>query len=131
MLLSLDCGIKVRIALVECSYTYSGLIEGTPNEDLNNKLLQFFQRRLDEIWGGGRKNYLLPPQIDRTDPEHPLLQQARMIAMLDHIGSSEEPLTQLVDGWFTRTLIDRPLVEIIQNDLHGLPWLELAEEYEI
>lgn len=129
MLLSLDCGIKVRAISVECSYTYGGLIEGSPNEEVNNRILQFFQKRLDEIWGG-RKNHLQLPQIDRTDPEHPLLPEAQMIAWLDYVGSSEEPLTQLVVGWFTHTFNDRPLVEIIQNDLHGLPWRELAEEYE-
>lgn len=135
MWLTLDSGLKVRADAIECSYTYGGLLEGRPNEEVNARILKYLQTKLGKIWGG-RKNHLLPPQIDRSDPEHPLLPPAMMIAWLDSVEHMEGGihgrirLSQLVVGWFTRSFSDRPLIDILQQELHALPWHELAEEYE-
>src|SRR5262245_42079815 len=102
MFITLNCGRRVSVDAFDYSRTYSGLLEGLPNAEINDWIIQRALIRQESSWGR-RPTYLIQPVIERKDPEHPRLPPVLLLARL----RCNEPIdpnfmgSELVVVWFS------------------------------
>ena len=58
----LDCGPEVTVQACYYDRTYSGLIEGVPSQEFNDRIVAGALRLADTLWPGS-KIHLIPPAI--------------------------------------------------------------------
>ena len=127
----MDCGRRVTLEGLYFDYTYSGMLEGRPNDFINNHIIEQTKNK-PNIFPGAHQPYLIPPEIDRTDPERPILPPVRMwISLLDH-----EPIdpkfmgSSLVVICFVHTFTGRPVENVIAEVIRPLDWNSLAHDFD-
>jgi hypothetical protein len=127
-LLTLDCGAQVWLDSFDYSRTYGGLLEGLPNAEINSRIIA--RARVMESWGP-RKTHLIPPEVDARDPRHPALPPALLRAWL-WCGEPIDPAymgSELVVVWFSEECLDEPIAEMVLRAVRGLPWDQLADDF--
>jgi hypothetical protein len=131
LILKLDCGRDVVLDDFFYSRTYSGLLGGGPDHELNEHILEEAKRRVVKVWGP-RKTHVIPPAVNDVDPAHPRLPPTLMIAWLYCIDPIDPRRmgSELVVVWFTGECHERPIAEVVFDAIHGLPWQELAEDFD-
>jgi len=103
-------------------------LEGLPNEEMNARIIE---RALDKGEWGPRKTHLIPPKVDDRDPKHPGLPPALLRAWL----WCSEPIDQtfmgseLVVVWFAEECLHVPIAEVVLRAVYGLPWDQLADDF--
>lgn len=128
----LTCGSTVYLDDFHYSRTYGGLLEGSPNAEMNARIVKRAMERMEPIWGK-RKTHLIPPEIDHSDPQHPSLPSTELTAWLtcnepndSHFDGSELVLIWYVDdGEFELSSIH----EVTSRALKQINWSELAEDF--
>jgi uncharacterized protein (TIGR02996 family) len=127
----LDCGRWVAVDAFDCMRTYIGLMEGRPNRDMNEHILEGARTRMRPVWGE-RMTHLVPPVIDESDPEHPVLPPVCLTAWLTCYQPIREPNagSELVVVWFRGEFAGEPMEQVIFEGIRGLAWEELAADFE-
>ena len=129
--LMLDCGREVTLDAFDYARTYSGLLEGLPNAEMNARIVARALAARDGSWGR-RKTHLIPPAIDDRDPAHPALPFALLRAWLICC----EPIDPAFQGselavvWFADECHDEPIADVVFRAIRGLPWEKLAEDFD-
>jgi hypothetical protein len=126
--MTLDCGRRVTLDGFEYSPTYASLFDGLPNAEINSDIIEWAQAK--ETWGP-RKTHLIPPAVDARDPSHPVLPPALLRAWVwcndpinpAFMGSS------LVVVWFADECHAEPIADVVLRAIRGLPWEQLAEDF--
>lgn len=127
----LESGRSITADAYEYSRTYLELMEGLPNARLNRRILDEAQKKARTLWGK-RKVYLVSPECDRTDPEHPVLPPAQYIAWL----TCPEPVdpkfmaSELVAVFYSGLPEDTPIPEVFRKYLEHLNWEHLAHDFD-
>jgi hypothetical protein len=113
-----------------CRDTYIGLLEGLPDRRLNEETLERARAQMRPLWGE-RKTCLVPPVLDRSDPEHPLLPPVCLTAWLTCFQPIKEPNagSELVVVWFRGPFAGEPMEQVLAEGIRALPWEELAEDF--
>jgi uncharacterized protein (TIGR02996 family) len=126
----LDCGRRVYVDAFYCHDTYIGLLEGRPNRQMNEEILERARTRMRPLWGE-RKTHLVPPVIDESDPRHPVLPPVCLTAWLTCCQPVQEPNagSELVVVWFRAALAGELMEQVIADGIRALPWEELAEDF--
>ena len=127
----LDCGRFVTVDAFYSQRTYSGLMLGRPNRQLNEEIISRCLTEMAPLWGR-RKVHVVPPTIKEPLTDHPALPHFRYTAWLE----CNEPLSKenhgstLVVVWFRdEASEDEPLKKILYDGIRSLPWDELAEDF--
>ncbi|QEH35372.1 hypothetical protein OJF2_39240 [Aquisphaera giovannonii] len=128
---TLDCGRRVTLDAFDYARTYSGLLEGLPTPAINARIIEHALSERDGTWGR-RRTHLIPPAVDDSDPDHPLLPPACLRAWLwcndpidpAFMGSS------LVVVWFAEDCFGESIARVVLRDLRGLPWERIAEDFD-
>ena len=128
----LDCGRSVTVDAVHFIRTYGGLLEGQPNQRMNDDLIsRAVERAGGRLWGT-RKVHLIPPLVDRSDPAHPTLPRVELTAWLTCYRPIAEPNagSELVVVWYRDEFPGLALDGVVYEAIRGLAWEELAEDFE-
>jgi hypothetical protein len=114
-----------------CKSTYIGLLEGRPDRQMNEKILERARTEMRRLWGE-RRTYLAPPVIDQSDPEHPALPPVCLTAWLTCFQPIKEPNagSELVVVWFRGEFAGEPMTQVLADGIRALPWEALAEDFE-
>ncbi|NUM35668.1 MAG: hypothetical protein HUU50_14065 [Candidatus Brocadiae bacterium] len=131
--IELKCGRSVYISDFDYTRTYGGLIEGMPNEKLNNKIIECAMIRMQLIWGK-RKTHLIPPKIDTSDPKHPSLPSTQLTAYIvcndpvnnNYMGS------ELVIVWYIKDedFESSSMRDVTAAALNSINWNDLAQDFD-
>jgi hypothetical protein len=131
LFVTLDCGRKVSLDALDYSRTYACLLEGRPDPDLNARIIEHATTERDATWGK-RPFYVIPPVLDLRDPAHPVMPPAQFRAWL----TCYEPInpefmgSHLVVLWFSDECHSEPLAEVVFRAIRGLPWEQLAQDFD-
>jgi hypothetical protein len=127
---NLDCGRSVALQALYYQRTYLSLLEGSPDRELNDRILEQVESEMEPLWGGCRVHVILP-EIDESNPAHSNLPPVRFTAWLYC-----PPVAKVNDGselvvvWFREDCSGEPLDQIVGEAIRSLPWDELAEVFE-
>src|SRR5262249_26774299 len=80
MFIKLDCGRSVWVDSFFYTRTYGGLLEGRPNRQLNEQIVHEIRGLMMRLWL--KKTHVIPPQLDESDPDHPVLPPVALGACL-------------------------------------------------
>ena len=95
MIIKLDSGHNIRLAKLNQRYTYEGSLLGSPNEELNNELLEHYQSSVKETFYLDNL-YMIDPPASNADTtflgniyfeDDPLKKIATMNTNQEHIDS--------------------------------------------
>ena len=132
LFLTLDCGRKVTLASFDYTRTYAGLLEGRPDTEMNARIIERQLTARDESWGR-RKTYLFPPVIDNRDPAYPVLPPACLRAWV-WCNDPIDPAfmgSELVIVWFADECHAELIADVVFRAIRGLPWEQLAEDFDL
>ncbi|MCB9927779.1 MAG: hypothetical protein H6822_36955 [Planctomycetaceae bacterium] len=131
--INLKCGRSVYISDFHYSRTYGGLLEGSPDEEMNNRIIQRALSRMDSIWGK-RRTHLIPPEVDTKDPEHPSLPSTELTAWI----TCHEPVnhqymgSELVLVWYVddEAFETSSIRDVTSAALNAINWNDLADDFD-
>ena len=131
MFFTLDCGRKVAVDAFYCQRTYLSLLEGRPNREMNERIIECSKSEMRPLWGE-RQVYVIPPVLDQSDLTHPALPPIRFTAWLTCYEpiQSENAGSELVAIWFRPECDGQSLAQIIQDGIHDIQWEKLARDFE-
>lgn len=131
LFLKLDCGRDVALDAFDYARTYAGLTEGRPNAEMNARIIERELAERDGSWGK-RKTHLIPPVIDDRDPAHPVLPTACLRAWLTCFQPVNPAFmgSELVVVWFAGECHAEPITDVVFRAVRGLPWEQLAEDFD-
>jgi hypothetical protein len=123
MKINLECGVTVEVTDFEFTTTYGGLIEGVPNQEFNDEIIERAVRK--QPFGPYRPQHLIPPVIDHSGG-WPRLPSFILSAFLVNVFKQQH----LVVVWLRDDFDDLTIPQVICDAVRTLPWLALAEHYE-
>jgi hypothetical protein len=127
----LDCGRSVAVEALYYQRTYLSLLEGRPNREMSDRILKQARTEMAPLWGE-RRVYVIPPEVNESDPAHPALPPLRFTAWLCCYQPIEAPNagSQLVVVWFWQKCPGEPLDKIVGDAIRSLPWENVAQAFE-
>jgi hypothetical protein len=130
LLLTLDCGRQVYLDAFDYRSTYAGLLEGGPNDKINSGRITDAQAAHEPTWGK-RRVHLIPPDMDLTDPAHPVLPQVLLRAWLVCYQPVNPAFhgSELVVVWFAGECHAEPITDVVYRAVRGLLWEQLADDF--
>ena len=124
MHIKLLSGIEVSASDFSFGYTYGGLLEGTPNEKFNRKIVE--RTNYPSNWGA-RKTLKLSPSEEEIKrglkPAHYAVWLSSTPINPDYHGS------ELVVIWFDFAPKERSIKEIIQAGVEAIDWKSNAKDF--
>ena len=131
----LSSGRLVWLDAVHVSRTYASLLEGSPDDEYNAKLIDRATTALSKTWGE-RQTHVIPPQtrriteVGRTYDRFPELRY--------HAWLTSDPIedrwcpSELVVCWFGSPEEYRatPLFDLVARAASDLPWERLARDFD-
>jgi len=139
LFIKLKCGMHVSVSNFYYNRTYSGLIAGIPNEEINNRIVDKAMNRMDSIWGI-RKTHLIPPTITMkpvrssgsTYPSLPSTELTAWITCLMPIND-EHMASELVLVWYVddKAFEASSIRDVTSDALNMINWSEVAEGYDL
>lgn len=129
-MVTLDNGKKVYIDSFHSGITYSGWIIGNPyHTEANEYEIESIRRTAEKVWGQ-RATHVIRPQC-HSDPEgEKALPAYKCAVWLLGPPKGDACGSQLVVIFFTDSLYDRPLEQVIEEAVHDIEWEKLAEDYD-
>jgi hypothetical protein len=130
LIMKLDCGRQVSLDAFNYGRTYGGLMLGRPNAKLNAWTIEAEVAAASKSWGP-RKTHLIPPAVDDRDPKHPLLPPTCLWAWLTCPCPIKPTFqaSELVVVWFADECHAEPIADVVFRAVRGLPWEELAQDF--
>lgn len=123
-------GREVRVEGIHITETYSGLLEGYPDEELNTETLANARTLMNGCWGA-RRTHMIAPTYSQ-DSGHTFLPPWLCIAWL----SSPDPIdpsfmgSEMVVIWFAHDACSMPIKQMIHEAAKDLDWESLAEDFD-
>jgi hypothetical protein len=119
------------------SETYVGLLEGTPNDEINRMILKGVPARYQHVFGK-HPVYVLPPVIERWEEPHPagrfgkriiaVMPHIEVAALFESIDSTGQP-SALIIAWH-QNAVSLTLSDDIQHRLTTIDWPSHAHDFE-
>ena len=130
LFLKLDCGRDVFLDAFDYSRTYAGVLAG-PTADMNADIVKDALAEREGSWGK-RAVHLIPPVVDVTDPDHPALPPALLRAWLVCVEPVNPAFmgSELVVVWFADECHAEPIADVVFRAIRGLPWDQLAADFD-
>jgi len=121
----------VRVEDFHYQHTYASLFSGRPDADLNDCILKDAIKKADKIWGSTAV-HLIRPEVDKSDPDHPVLPPVLLRAYL----TCSEPIGPAFDGsglavvWLTDACHSDSIEDLVARAIKDLAWEELATDFD-
>lgn len=128
--LQLKSGRDVSIEGCHITETYSGLLEGYPDEKLNFKTLENAKTLMTACWGS-RPTYIVPTTyLQKSGAE--FLPPWLCLTWLTSLSPIDSDFTgsELVVVWFIQDAYSVPLVKLISDAVMDLDWDSLAGDFD-
>ncbi len=131
LFLTLDCGRQVSLDSFDYSRTYSGLLMGKPDAEMNTRILEQARTEREATWGR-RAIHVIPPVVDTRDPKHPQLPSVMLRAWLTCYQSIDPNSdgSELVVVWFSNECHMDSIGDVVHRAIRGLAWDQLAAGFE-
>jgi hypothetical protein len=123
--IALDCGVAVDILSLYIQESYLGLLEGSPNEMINQRITKQFCERVNNIWGGSN-SHIIKPALTIKYAEPYLPRYAVAVWLREREGSFK----QLVVIFFADLDEDQEFHIAIKDHVKSIDWELLAMEWE-
>ena len=131
LFMNLDCGRQVFLENLAYSHTYGEILEGRPNSQLNAQIVDKVLTAR-ETTRGNWKVHLIPPSVDDSDPAHPklppVLLRARLIC--NQPINPKFMASALLVLWFRQDCHNETIANVVFQAIHGLPWDQLARDFD-
>lgn len=116
----LESGHELSVDSIHITQTYGGLLEGYPNEALNNETLESAKKLMEGCWGARKMHTIHPPV--RQEAGHPFLPPWLCMAWLTCLDpiNSDFMGSELVIIWFAHDVQTQPLAQQISNAVRFL-----------
>lgn len=127
----LSCQVEVRLTAFHCADTYASLLEGVPDQNYNNELIQKSQTRMVPMWGV-RPTYLIPPSIKmvslgKVNP----IQAPYLPPVVNHAWLTQcDDAVELVVIWFGHFNTEKSLTAYLSGIFNEVPWARVAMPYD-
>ena len=130
LFLKLDCGRSVYLDAFDYGRTYAGLFEGRPNGEINAMIIAELTKQ--KYPSAPRKIHLIPPEVDNHDSEHPVLPEVCLRAELVCFEPIDQAFmaSDLVVVWFDDECHTEPIEDVVFRAVRGLPWKDLARDFD-
>lgn len=100
---------------------------------MNDRIIARALNRMETIWGK-RKTYLIPPNVNTTEPEHPSLPSTELTAWI----TCNEPVdsnymgSELVLVWYLhdQEFESSSIRDVTSAALQTIDWNDLAEDFD-
>ena len=126
MKIKLNSGIELKVEAYNCTYTYAGLILGTPSDESNQRLINQLQYPKD--WGD---RVCVMKKSDMYASENILKPVINSLWL-----SSSEPIedknsfgADLVVMFFSDENLEMTIQQIILNGVRDIPWEKFATDF--
>ena len=125
MRINLNCGRKVMIWNFSLSRTYSGFLEGRPNEKINKKI--FESLTYPSEWGDRKKIIIFPQECEFKNKLKPIICTAFL---------ESEPIDSICDGsqlvviWFADEPNRLSFEEYIESGIKEIDWNNNAHDFD-
>jgi len=129
MKIQLNCGRVVQLDSFHFDHTYAGLLHGTPNAEMNLRMIERSKTRMNKIWGV-RKTHLIDPSVKKFEGGEslPRCEFAAWLVSEDPINE-ESHGSELVVVWFSDYDLSSPLVDFISESVRDINWDALAQDF--
>jgi len=124
--IKLKCGREVEVDGFEFGITYGGLLEGSPDESLNNSI--FDRTSYPAKWGSRKVLKIRPKRIEFQNK----LPDCHYSAWLGSINSINPDYdgSELVVIWFGESPNGKTFEEVIQSGIEEIDWDANAQDFE-
>lgn len=128
---TLNSGRVVQLDDLHIALTYAGLLEGIPDAEYNERLVQQAIRAMVPIWGE-RPTYLCSPKTRRVTEAGRSYE--RLPELRYHAWLTSHPMdprwcdSEVVAIWYGPKEPDVPVRHIVIRDLKDLPWEQCAQD---
>lgn len=126
----LDSGRHVAVDAFYYQRTYLGQIAGSPDRERTLKKIEETRTQMEPLWGK-RRVHIVPPVLDETRPDRPLLPPVRITAWLtcyDPVVPGNAA-SELVVVWFRTEFGSETMEQVIEQGIRSLSWDELAQDF--
>jgi hypothetical protein len=126
-------GHTLRLNALHIIPTYSGLLEGLPDEALNAKELDHCRDQIQRLYGPGRPVQVLPPAVlmKRGRPHLPPVTCWAWLSSAQPVRDAHRNGSHLFLIWFTGLDPSQSLRNLIVAAAQGLVWTLVAEDFSI
>jgi hypothetical protein len=127
--ITLSNGMKMTIEGFNMTPTYSGLIIGVPDEELNDDILK--GTSYPSEWGERKAVY---KQVDLHASEtelNPVIYSVWLTSKPVMDKKNEYDGSSIVMIWYGSNPINKSIAEIITNELEKFDWNRHAENYQL
>lgn len=129
LIIQLSNGSKITIEGFYMAPTYSGLLLGQPNEDLNDEILK--STTYPSAWGT-RKAVYKQRNINKSKTElMPYMYSTWLSSMPVNDFKNQYNGSGIVMVWFGDEPLNKSIVEIIKNELENFDWDKHAENFNL
>lgn len=124
-------GRLVNIESLHITETYGGLLEGYPNSEINEEVIENAQTMMADCWGS-RRTHIVSPTFFRHESGHLFLPPWLCLAWL----SCAEPInsefmgSELVVIWFVHDVHSMPIEQMVNGAVQRLDWESLAADFD-
>ena len=145
--LKLNDGTDIHITSINQEKTYAGLLEGSPNSNMNERIISDALKKSDEA-NGTNRTVVIPPRLenleDASSPHKRLYEKfykkkVRLEAMprilccatlesYNYAKDSNEDCSSLHVIWFQENFAF-PIEEAVIEEIKKLKWSELAYDW--
>ena len=121
----LNNGVKIRLERLVVDRTYSGLLEGHPDEELNRQLLEDAILAAEQQFNDWPM-HVVTPQIERS--AHPRLPRFRCVGFFESFATKDPEMhaSALVVVWFQ----NKSILTGIRLPIKDLDWFSRARDFE-
>lgn len=124
--ITLVSGRPLVLEALHVQQTYLGLLEGRPNAEINDEVVDELRGQAAKLWGQRRVHVVHPHGASPGDA----LPAWACVGWFSSkpIQPSEGDTSELVVVWFEHSVFEVPLRALAQDRLESLAWEELAED---
>lgn len=123
--IKLQNGGQAHLNGFHLSFTYGGLMEGIPGEEVNQMIIEEIKK--SKIWGQ-RKIYSISPNKEDFLKTLPLFSCFAWLTSYEFAKNPYADGSELVLHWFEKSMEGKSVQEIIQNAVEQVEWENEAED---
>ena len=126
---NLHNGRSVSVEQFQHSDTYASLLEGKPNEFINNRIIERSLKAASKH--DSDKPFLIPPKTHQDSRGGVRIPPVCCVAQLMSTPmSSQMHGSALSVVWFSDPFFDEPLAIFTERSLRDIPWEQVARDFE-
>ena len=126
-------GHSLRVEAFHIAPTYSGLLEGFPNDEINAGEVAACRQQIEALYGRGRPIHVLPPVVSlkRGHPHLPPVTCWVWLTSNQPVRDANQDGSHLFLIWFSDADSNQTLQNLIAAAAQDLVWALVAQDFSI